>query len=366
MRSGLLVLLALALPSSASAYEVKRTQAGEPVRWNVDRVTVELHDAVPPELTSGDAFDALEIATDAWTGQGGPSLRLDYRIRRESPSTSPGVQLSWPDSWEHAPHLLAVTSTTYVEATGVILDADILVRRDADVGFLREGETEQHDLGAVVTHEMGHVMGLGESEEPNASMWPNIRRGQTSQRALTADDQAGVMALYRDAVLVPPSGCGRASVAPRHSVSALFALLFIAMVAVASRRRGLTFGTVAVVLIAAAAMQERPLHAQAPISRHLSHPALEAPVRHGVVGPVRRALAFRGADGTLRTRLTVGTEDIVVPGGCVGGVCMEFGGQLPPRIGQTIAVDRTRTSWVHRPADRWAGGWTAPPPLEGR
>ncbi|MFK7991106.1 MAG: matrixin family metalloprotease [Sandaracinaceae bacterium] len=364
------LLFLSALPSLALAYEVKRTPAGDPIRWGVDRITVEVHNSVRDHMAAGDGLDALDGAAGAWTGRGGPNIRLDYRIASEAHHPmNAGVQLVWPAAWEHAPHLLAVTSTRYVASTGEILDADILIRPDADVGFLREDEVDRFDLGAVVTHEMGHVLGLGESGDADAAMWPNISRGQTYQRELASDDIAGIAAIYEDAVLVSPSGCARASITARGATPWVFVLAMIGILSVFTRRRGLSLGFVALALFVMSTVHETGIAAHAQTVRReptFNHGELEmeALMRHGLTGPVRRAHTIRSADGSLRTRLTIGTEDIIVPGGCHGGVCTEVG-VLPPRVGQTIAVDPSRRAWVYRRAGRWTGGWMAPPPLGG-
>ncbi|MSQ62059.1 MAG: matrixin family metalloprotease [Dehalococcoidia bacterium] len=51
------------------------------------------------------------------------------------------------------------------------------------------------DLDSVVLHELGHAVGLGHSAENAAVMYASITRG-VQRRALTADDAAGIQALY--------------------------------------------------------------------------------------------------------------------------------------------------------------------------
>jgi hypothetical protein len=63
------------------------------------------------------------------------------------------------------------------------------------------------DLYSVVLHETGHALGLGHSDDPSSVMYPYYRL----QTGLTADDIAGIQALYGAKVQVsapPSSGTG--------------------------------------------------------------------------------------------------------------------------------------------------------------
>jgi hypothetical protein len=99
----------------------------------------------------------------------------------------------------------------------------------------------QHDLGAVLTHEMGHVLGLDESpDDEHATMWPYIRAGEVHQRTLADDDEHGVMEAYSGALPSEAMGCGQASVVGtlRSSASSVAYLwLVVALVYGGFRRR---------------------------------------------------------------------------------------------------------------------------------
>ncbi len=158
--------------------------------------------------------------------------------------------------WDHSdPGVIALTTTSYATATGEIVDADMeldawyppgastgtgtngfyftCVDPPATQGC-SDGQTNciEIDVRNTVTHEAGHVIGLGHTCPsattcPNpaaaaAVMAPTATAGETSKRVLTADDIAGVCAIYpagqaTDTCGQDPgakSGCGCSSVGP--------------------------------------------------------------------------------------------------------------------------------------------------------
>jgi hypothetical protein len=65
----------------------------------------------------------------------------------------------------------------------------------------------QFDIQSVATHELGHAVGLGHSNQAGAVMYPSIMAGSTANRTLHADDIAGCQAIY-GAAPPPPLAVG--------------------------------------------------------------------------------------------------------------------------------------------------------------
>jgi hypothetical protein len=90
---------------------------------------------------------------------------------------------------------LALTTVSYDWKTGQIYDADVEVNGTA--GNITDGRpTDGADLPSIVTHEIGHFLGLDHSPLTTATMFITYVPGKGNLRALSADDIAGVCTIY--------------------------------------------------------------------------------------------------------------------------------------------------------------------------
>ena len=133
--------------------------------------------------------------------------------------------------------VIALTTVSYVESSGEIVDADMELNAwdgsgPAPPGYyftcldppatscgLVPGQSNciATDVQNVVTHEAGHVLGLGhQAGVPTATMYPSAPAGETTKRTLDPDDISGICAIYPAAA--PTDVCiGTGQVATRPS-----------------------------------------------------------------------------------------------------------------------------------------------------
>jgi hypothetical protein len=90
---------------------------------------------------------------------------------------------------------LAKTTVTFDDATGQILDADIAVNH-AYNDITVSDQVVQYDLESILTHEVGHFIGLDHSDDPSATMFAAYDPGTIDLRSLEADDVAAACAAY--------------------------------------------------------------------------------------------------------------------------------------------------------------------------
>lgn len=149
----------------------------------------------------------VDLAFEAWRdvdcGGAGPGLVIlnlgpvpCERVEYNKDAGNANVIL-FNSEWAHSEqsHTFALTTTTFDPETGELLNADIeLNSRDHD--FTVNDEQIQTDLLSVLTHEIGHFLGLAHSGNVDATMFEFYEDGTYELRSLTADDGAALCASY--------------------------------------------------------------------------------------------------------------------------------------------------------------------------
>lgn len=106
---------------------------------------------------------------------------------------------------------LAKTSVTYNDQTGEIYDADIEVNTAYNEITITDDPAKiEYDLQAIMTHEVGHFIGIAHSDNPSAVMFASYSPGSTSQRTLHPDDVEAVCAIY------PSTSTAQCNTVPRN------------------------------------------------------------------------------------------------------------------------------------------------------
>jgi hypothetical protein len=146
-------------------------------------------------------------------------------------ATNQNVIVFHDDTWPYNDpnSTLGLTTVTFDPDTGEIYDADMEL--NATGGTLSTSDkvpAKGFDLLSVITHEAGHFLGLAHATSATSTMYPSYKAGTSALRTLTADDTAGLCAIYPNATTrsvsarVEPSGvlaAGACDPTPRHGFS---------------------------------------------------------------------------------------------------------------------------------------------------
>jgi len=110
------------------------------------------------------------------------------------------------DCWDHGSAVVALTTSSYIEATGELVDAD--VELNAATAFPTVVDSPPCSPGALstscvandvqnaMTHELGHFLGLAHAPDPSSTMYANEPLGETSKRVLDSGSKQFVCDVY--------------------------------------------------------------------------------------------------------------------------------------------------------------------------
>jgi hypothetical protein len=231
----------LLLPAPAGGYVRERTAAGTPLRWQNACPIFALDPTENPDVPHDRLRAALGRSAAAWSDPAAachsPTVRLtdraaDNLLRWRLPGFCDD-DANALDPVCLAPSTGAVTTLVFRDAPGDAHDGEILREtlelNATHVGFSADGALGRYDLETILTHELGHVLGLAhaciapgsapatdsmgqpvpscypmEDLPPavlHAAMFAFIAPGETDRRSPLDEERVGVCEIYADASL---------------------------------------------------------------------------------------------------------------------------------------------------------------------
>lgn len=121
------------------------------------------------------------------------------------------------EEWPYAggEDALGLSTIRFDPNSGFIYDVDVEINgTDTPISVGDPVGTGEADLASILTHEVGHFLGLSHSKERGATMLPGYSPGDNSLRSLALDDELGIC----DA-LNPDRHPTSKSCEPRHGFS---------------------------------------------------------------------------------------------------------------------------------------------------
>ncbi|MCB9934085.1 MAG: matrixin family metalloprotease [Planctomycetes bacterium] len=217
---------------SADAYMSIRVPVGTagqalPVRWDLNnvagrpnvanqRVRYEIDDLGCADAAGFQGpvneFEAIQNSFSNWRNINESRIDFEFAGSTTSPATSATDNrnvLRWVSS-NIATGVFAVTITTFDTSSGQITDADMQLN-DRDFTWDTLGPTGTNGvigramIESVVTHELGHFIGLDHPNNAQATMFYASSPGLINQTTLEVDDRAPVIDGYSSPTVTDPS-----------------------------------------------------------------------------------------------------------------------------------------------------------------
>lgn len=258
-----LLLLWLVFSGGPARAFVRSHVDGDPslyLYWNNRSIAVFLQQSGSEDVEPGAMRAAVLRSLTEWSANSCTDLYLHWGGTTTSTATNltsaePDMvnSLVWREAGEWPEDVgsgtLALTTLVYDRGLGAILDGDIDFNGEDFFWTARDNPADSDtDVQNTVTHELGHLIGLDHSDDPDSTMFGGTQPAEFSKRDLGADDLTALCYIYGagedtplETVTSEPApleleGAGCATAAGRPS-GAVGALLLLGALVVTRRRR---------------------------------------------------------------------------------------------------------------------------------
>jgi hypothetical protein len=185
---------------------------GQPLLWPGACVSYSLTRNASTQVSQEAASELASRAFEAWQSVTCPGTGEPPSIAAAEAFGSTGCRLAeysrtgananvvlfregeWP--YPDSEDALGLTTVSFDSVTGQIYDADVELNATEPLSITDDVQSEHWDLLSILTHEVGHFLGLAHSQEPGSVMRRSFDSGSDALRVPSEDDIAGICSIY--------------------------------------------------------------------------------------------------------------------------------------------------------------------------
>jgi hypothetical protein len=203
------IFFILLLSQIAAAYTRITTSSGQNPKWSSMPISYWINEKGLPGISNGSDMAAVQASFRTWENIQTASIQFTYKgttpaatVGRDGQNVVTFIDTSAP----LGSSIIAATFSFFKTENGRLLfdESDIAVNPSMD--FSASGETNKFDIQSVLTHEVGHLLGLDHAGLISSVMVPFGAPSQLDQRTLAYDDIAGVIEIYPNPSTLPATG----------------------------------------------------------------------------------------------------------------------------------------------------------------
>jgi hypothetical protein len=190
--------LCLGIVVNAVAYtRIVSSSTGVGAHWPSMPINYWINQQGSSQIANDSEFFATHAAFQSWANVATANVRFNYMgpaVITAGASDTVNLISFGDTTYPFGSGTLAVTLSYFSSSTGIVSEADILFNPNQP--WSTSGESGRYDIQSVMTHEIGHFVGLDHSGMVSSVMEPFGATGQSDQRTLQHDDVAGLSEIY--------------------------------------------------------------------------------------------------------------------------------------------------------------------------
>jgi hypothetical protein len=203
------ILVVLVFSQTARAYTRITASSGLSPKWATMPVSYWISQKGSPQISNGSDLAAVQSSFRTWENIQTASIAFSYR--GTTPIGTVGrdglnVVTFTDNSAPLGSSIIAATFSFFRTENGQLLFDESDIAFNPALDFSTSAESDKFDIQSVLTHEVGHLLGLDHSAMVSSVMVPFGVPSQLDQRVLSYDDVAGMMEIYPNPSMMPPMG----------------------------------------------------------------------------------------------------------------------------------------------------------------